>query len=158
MAQVLPLVARYGPQAITAATTAYHIGKKYVPSIVHGVKTLANNLFSSGKRKSAMDYVKGLAKPKGLAKLITKDIPGVAKSASNLISSGKLMKGVSNVASDANSLIGASKGLLGDKYSSKATALVNKGVSQASHFHDIASKYNEQGKHLANQFTSQMNS
>lgn len=142
----------YAPHIMSAASTAYNVGKNYVPHI----KRLANNLFSAKKRRSAMDYVRGLAKPKGLKKLVTKDLPTAVKGASNLISSGKLMKGVSQVAQDAHTVLGASKPLLGDKYQ-QATSMVNQGVSKAQHFHDIASKYNEQGKQLATQFDKQFN-
>lgn len=140
----------YAPYAISAGKTAYSLGQKYLPK----VKSLANNLFSAPKRRSAMDYMRNLTNPKGMKKLITKDIPSVAKGASNLISSGKLLKGAQEIAGDANTMLNASQKLIGDKYHSQATSLVNKGMGQAERFHDIASKYNEHGKQLANQLYS----
>ena len=113
--RALDALMTYGPTAISAASTAYGVGKKYVPGMVRGVKSLANNLFSSGKRKSAVQYVKGLSKPKGWAKL-AQDSANAVKSASGLITSGKLMKGVNEVAGDVKGVIDASKGLLGYSY------------------------------------------
>lgn len=134
----------YAPQIISGLGLAHQMGSKYG----HHVKRLANNLFSAKKRKSAMNYMKGLTKPKGMKKLV--------KDASQLITSGKLMKGVNEVAGDAQSVLNASKGLIGDKYHSQASALIKQGTSQAQHFHDIAHNYNEQGKQLHTQFTNQM--
>jgi hypothetical protein len=153
--KALSLAAEYGPQAISAASTGYTLGKKYIPKMIGGVKRLANNLFSNTKRRSAKDYVKGLSKPKGWARL-AKDSVGVAKGASDFISSGKLMKGVNEVAGDARTLVGASKGLIGDKYYNKAMSSIDNRVNQVKHFHDVANQYNEQGKQLANQFQNQL--
>jgi hypothetical protein len=151
MAQFAPMIGtalEYAPYAISAGKTAYAMGQKYAPH----VKRLANNLFSAGKRKSAMQYVKGLTKAKGLQKLVTKDLPSVAKSTSKLISSGKLMKGVKEVAGDARTVLNASQKLIGDKNYSRASALIDRGQDQATRYHDIANSYNEQGKQLASQF------
>lgn len=155
MESLLPMIAEYGPTAITAATTGYSLGKKYLPGMIRGAKSLANNLFSNTKRKSAMEYVKGLSKPKGWARL-AQDGFNAAKGASNYIASGKAMKGINEVAGDAKTLLNASHKLIGDKYHSQASSAINRGLNAATKWHDVANQYNETGKQLANQFQNQI--
>ena len=151
MAQYIPMVVG----GLQAASMAGDMASKYGPSVVRGVKSLANNLFSSSKRKSAMEYVKGLSKPKGWSRLAN-DVVSGAKKASKFIESGKAIKTIKGVAGDAQQVLDVAKPLIGDKYHSQATSAISQGVGQAQHFHDIAHSYNEQGKQLANQFSQQM--
>ena len=148
MAQYIPAVL----SGIQAASTASDLAQKYAPDVKH----LADNLFSSGKRQSAMQYIKGLGSVKGIKKLVTEDIPHVVKKASKYITSGKFIKGVKNVASDAGAVLDVAKPLLGDETHGKLSSALQSGVSQAEHFHDIAHGYNEQGKQLVNQFKDQL--
>lgn len=145
----------YAPMAISAGSSAMKFGQKYGPSVVRGVKSLANNIFSAGKRKSAVQYVKGLSKPKGWAKL-AQDSAKAVKSASGLITSGKLMKGVNEVAGDMKGVLDASKGLLGNERHGALVNKVNQSQSQLQNWHDVAHSYNETGKQLANQFQNQI--
>lgn len=143
---------QYAPAAIGAASMGMDFAQKYGSSI----KGMANNLFSRRKRQSAMDYMKGLTKPKGIKKLFTQDIPGAVKGASKLITSGKVMKGVKDFAGDAQAVLNVAQPLIGDKYHSQISGAIQKGVGQAQQWHDVANSYNEQGKQLANQFSQQI--
>ena len=152
MAQYLPAVVG----GLSAASMAGDLASKYGPSVVRGVKSIANNLFSSKKRQSAAQYVKGLTKPKGWQRL-GNDVVSGAKKVSGFISSGKGLKYAKDLAGDVQQIADVAKPLIGDKYHSQISSGIKQGVDTASHYHDIANQYNETGKQLANQFQQQMN-
>jgi hypothetical protein len=136
------------PAVLSAVATGSQLIDKYAPKI----RGLANNLFSKRKRHSAMHYIKNLATPKGLKKLFNNDIGHVAKEASKFISSGKLLKGIKNVSGDLNDAVSAAAPLMGDRMSQSVGNALNKAENTATHFHDVAHQYNEQGHQLVTQW------
>jgi hypothetical protein len=134
--------------ALGLANTAYDTVSKYAPNI----KGIANNIFSSKKRKSAMHYIKNLASPKGLKKLLTHDIGYVAGKASKFISSGKGLKALHNISGDVQNVLDSAKPLMSDDTHKSISNAVKNVNDKATHFHDVAQQYNEQAKDLATQW------
>ena len=90
------------------------------------------------------------------AERTTNDTVNAAKNVSGLITSGKVLNTVKDVAGDARNLVNASKGLIGNNAHSQALSLIDRSQNKANNFHEIANKYNEQAKQLGSQFDKQM--
>jgi hypothetical protein len=82
--------------AFQTGKVLHSLGGKYLP----GIKRVINHVFSTKSRQTAKDYVSNLRTAKGLQKAITKDLPSVVKKGANLVTSGKALKAVTNVAGD----------------------------------------------------------
>lgn len=145
MAQYLSMI----PTAISAVSAGASLVDKYAPKI----RGLANNIFSKRKRHSAMHYIKNLGTAKGFKKLITHDIGDVAGKASKIITSGKVLKGITNVSNDLQNVANMARPLVGNS----ASKAIGNAQSRLTRFHDVAHQYNEQGKELATHFNRQGN-
>lgn len=137
-------------QAANALGVGSMLYSKYKPK----VKGLANHVFSKRKRHSALNYVKKLGTAKGLKKFVTKDAIKAGKGASKYVASGKLLKTVGGVADDARliSNVAHSTGMIGSDTHRAIHSNISKGQGTVSHYHQIAEKYNEQGKQLHDSF------
>lgn len=113
--------------AAGAASAIQSIFSKYSPKF----KTLGN-LLSSKKRKSAMEYFKGLSKPKGIARLVTKDLPYVLGKAEQAITSGKALKALTEGAADISDVLQAVEGVTGkNRYTEGTRQLLASGLQNA---------------------------
>ena len=133
------------PQIIHGAQVGYKMGKRYGPAIGGAV----NHIFHKGP-KSAKRYLKGLKHAKGWHKLITKDLPGVAKAASKAIASGKATRAVGRIARDAKEVGDVYSGVTGKENFNKQ---IDQGVGQFNHHHEVLEKYNQHAKDLHSQWT-----
>ncbi len=140
----------YGPMAIQGAQLGHHLYKKYKP----GVKRVANHVFSRDKRKSALNYTKGLGTKKGLHKFITKDLGKAAGATSEYIKSGKALKHATGVTHDLGRIVDVANPLLKDEdydYLKKGLKTADKHIS---HYHQLAEKYNEKGDKIQEMYKS----
>jgi len=149
-AAALPGIAESALTAANALGVGSMMFDKYKPKI----KGSANHIFSKRKRKNALNYIKKLGTAKGLKKFVTKDAMKAAKGASKYVSSGKLLKSVGDIASDAGTLanVAHSTGMISDDTHKSIHSGIGKGQDAVSHYHQIAENYNEAGKDIHDSF------
>lgn len=138
----------YGPAAYQAAQLSHHLYKKYKP----GVKRVANHVFSKHKRKSALNYARGLGTKKGLHKFVSKDLGRAAGATSKYIKSGKALKAAQGVSHDLSRMVDIANPYLEDDQYQAMKSGLKSFDKHASHYHQIAEKYNEHGDKIQNMF------
>ncbi len=119
--------------AMTAAQTAEHLGSKYLPQ----GKNVINNVFGTKTRNSAKTYLKGLTTMQGVKKLVSKDLPKVAKKGVKLLKSGNIMKKATEIAGDIGTAASAIEGVVGEnKYTQGLKQGTQKALETVQTHHD----------------------